>query len=127
MVVEHDAVVCDEVGLQQLVDALRADDRRVYGPVVRDGAIVLRPIESVTELPVGWTQKADPGEVRLARRDDDLRFGRPVEVVPSTQPLTEQTGVVGRSDVVCRNAPSEHHARDHDNRSHSVAPAAIQS
>jgi formate hydrogenlyase subunit 6/NADH:ubiquinone oxidoreductase subunit I len=55
--------------LHALVTALRADGRRVIGPTVRDGAIVLAELESADELPYGWGVELAPGEYRLRRRD----------------------------------------------------------
>ncbi len=62
-------------GLQALLDALRARGCRVIGPKVRDGAIVYDDIESVDELPRGWTDEQDGGRYRLERRGDDALFG----------------------------------------------------
>jgi ferredoxin len=61
--------------LQWIVLALRERGFRVLGPTVRDGAIVYDDVESADDLPVGWTDEQAPGSYRLARRDDDARFG----------------------------------------------------
>jgi sulfhydrogenase subunit beta (sulfur reductase) len=61
--------------LQQLLDALRAAGYQTIGPVVRDGAIVYDAIESVDELPAGWTDRQDGGSYRLERRADRALFG----------------------------------------------------
>lgn len=62
-------------GFQRVVDLLQADDYEVFGPTVRDGAIVVRPLASVDDLPLGSTTTATPGRVELGRRDDRARFG----------------------------------------------------
>jgi len=62
-------------GLQALVDAFRDDDMRVYAPVERDGAVVVRPIGSVDELPVGVGTDHGPGRGRLTHGDGRSRFG----------------------------------------------------
>ncbi len=61
--------------LDDLVAALRERGFRVLGPTVRDGAIVYDDLESAADLPVGWTDEQEPGRYRLARRDDEARFG----------------------------------------------------
>ena len=45
--------------------ALSADGRRVVGPTVRDGAIVMDDIERAEALPVGLTLLGSPGRVRV--------------------------------------------------------------
>ena len=54
--------------LQVLIDELRADDRKVIGPTVEDGAIVYDEITTVADLPEGWGDVQDAGKYRLARR-----------------------------------------------------------
>ncbi|MGH2897560.1 MAG: 4Fe-4S dicluster domain-containing protein, partial [Solirubrobacteraceae bacterium] len=51
-----------------LIGALRAEGRRVVGPVVEDGALRTREIETAAELPFGWVAMSAPGKVRLERR-----------------------------------------------------------
>lgn len=62
-------------GLQEVIDALRVDGTPVYGPVERDGAIVVRPIASVDELPVGVGTDHGPGRAHLTHDDGRRRFG----------------------------------------------------
>jgi len=53
------------------LDALIAElrrERRVVGPVVRDGSIRMAEIERAAELPFGWTVSAGPGSVRLVQQ-----------------------------------------------------------
>jgi ferredoxin len=61
--------------LQALLDALKRRGCRLVGPVLRDGAIVHEEIESVAELPKGWTQTQEAGRSRLAERGDEALFG----------------------------------------------------
>ncbi len=62
-------------GLGDLYRVLVADGYHVIGPAVQDGAIVLRELSSVAELPFGWGVELEPGGYRLRRRDDDAAFG----------------------------------------------------
>lgn len=61
--------------LQVLIDELRADDRRVIGPTVADGAIVYDDIVTVADLPEGWGDVQEAGQYRLVRRRDRRLFG----------------------------------------------------
>ena len=74
MTAQRTAVVGPDA-LEALVDALRTRGFRVLGPTVRDGAIVYDDLESASELPVGWTEAQDAATYRLARREDEARFG----------------------------------------------------
>ena len=61
--------------LGQLITALARRDYEVIGPVMRDGAIVYDHVESMEDLPAGWTDEQEPGRYRLKRRDDGALFG----------------------------------------------------
>jgi sulfhydrogenase subunit beta (sulfur reductase) len=61
--------------LDALVQALRKSGRRVIGPTVRDGAIVLDEIESAAALPAGLRDDQSAGRYRLVERADDRVFG----------------------------------------------------
>ncbi len=60
--------------LDSLVQALRADDRRVIGPTLADGAIVYDEITTAGELPAGWTDEQAPGRYRVRPSGDDHVF-----------------------------------------------------
>ena len=66
--------VLDRSGLDTLVKVLAARGRRVVGPTVRDGAIVLDELTSAEELPYGWEADVEAGHYRLRRRDDAPAF-----------------------------------------------------
>lgn len=61
--------------LQQVIEALRSEGRRVVGPTISQDAIVYDEIETVSQLPEGWTDEQAPGSYRLKRREDDAWFG----------------------------------------------------
>jgi ferredoxin len=67
--------VLDLAGLRALVGALRGRGWRVVGPTLRDQAILFEEIESVDDLPAGWTDEQDGGSYRLRHRDDGALFG----------------------------------------------------
>ena len=61
--------------LDDLIDALRGRGFRVLGPTLRDDAIVYDELDGAAQLPVGWTDRQEPGSYRLERREDEARFG----------------------------------------------------
>ena len=67
--------VLEVAQLAKLIEAIVRRGYNVLGPSVRDGAIVYGPIESIEDLPQGWTDEQAPGRYRLKRRDDDAVFG----------------------------------------------------
>lgn len=62
-------------GIRALLESLRSRGFRTIGPTMRDQAIVYDDIESIDDLPRGWTDEQDGGRYRLSRRDDDALFG----------------------------------------------------
>ncbi|HEU0178027.1 MAG TPA: 4Fe-4S dicluster domain-containing protein [Blastocatellia bacterium] len=61
--------------LQQLFDALTRRGYQIIGPTIRDRAIIYEQLNSVADLPAGWTDEQDGGSYRLKRRDDKALFG----------------------------------------------------
>jgi formate hydrogenlyase subunit 6/NADH:ubiquinone oxidoreductase subunit I len=61
--------------LQQLLSLLTSRGFEVIGPQVDQGAIVYGPIRDVADLPMGWTDRQEPGLYRLEPRGDDRLFG----------------------------------------------------
>ena len=72
---EKTRFVVDRSHLQSLLDVLILKGYRLCGPTVRDGAIVFDTIQSVTDLPEGWTEVQEAGQYRLRRREDRALFG----------------------------------------------------
>lgn len=62
-------------GLDGLIGALRTQGFRVVGPRLRDQAIVYDDVESIADLPGGWTDEQDGGHYRVRRREDAALFG----------------------------------------------------
>jgi sulfhydrogenase subunit beta (sulfur reductase) len=61
--------------LEALISLLVRKGYEVIGPTVRDGAIVYDHVESVDDVPAGWTDEQAPGRYRLKRRQDEALFG----------------------------------------------------
>jgi ferredoxin len=68
-------VIVDWGGLDALFRVLRDAGFQIVGPRVRDGAIVLDQLASVSDLPVGVGEVQDGGTYRLRQRDDRAAFG----------------------------------------------------
>ena len=58
-------VALPKADLQGLLDNLRRMGYQIQGPQVRDQAIVYGPLESVSDLPRGYTSEQDAGHYRL--------------------------------------------------------------
>jgi ferredoxin len=60
--------------IHKLLDCLHTRNFQVVGPVLRDQAIVYDTINSIDELPVGWTDEQDAGTYRVKSRQDGAYF-----------------------------------------------------
>ncbi|MFV1970124.1 MAG: 4Fe-4S dicluster domain-containing protein [Acidimicrobiia bacterium] len=58
-----------------LIEVLRTSGYVVVGPTLGEEAIVNDEIESIEDLPIGWTDRQDAGSYELARRNDEAVFG----------------------------------------------------
>ena len=72
---EYPLAVITPEGVSGLIAGLRRDGFRVIGPRLRDQAIVYDDIETVADLPAGWTDEQDGGHYRVLRRNDAALFG----------------------------------------------------
>ena len=61
--------------IQTLLDVLRKRGYQVIGPTLGEGAIVYDELNSIANLPVGWTDEQDGGNYRLKKREDNALFG----------------------------------------------------
>ena len=68
-------VIIDPEGLNQLISTLTRMGFQVVGPTVREEAIVYEKLESIKDLPEGFTDEQDGGIYRLKRRSDKALFG----------------------------------------------------
>lgn len=68
-------VFLSRTGLQSILDRLRGEGFITIGPTVQQGAVLYREIDSIDQLPHGWTDDQEAGRYRLKRRDDDALFG----------------------------------------------------
>ena len=60
-------VVIDHDSLDLLFAALKDRGFELVGPTVSDGAIVYGRLNSVQDLPSGWTDEQGPGHYRLKK------------------------------------------------------------
>lgn len=59
----------------RIFDVLDQRGYQVIGPTLDQEAIVYDRINSIDDLPRGWTDEQSPGKYRLKKRDDDALFG----------------------------------------------------
>lgn len=69
------AYILEREHLQALLDVLGQSGYRIIGPTLRDGAIVYDDLNSVDNLPAGWTDEQEGGIYRLKQRNDRALFG----------------------------------------------------
>lgn len=69
------AYILEREHLQTLLDVLGQSGYRIIGPTLRDGAIVYDDLNSVDNLPAGWTDEQEGGIYRLKQRNDRALFG----------------------------------------------------
>ena len=60
-------------GLQRLIETL-AENHRVVGPQIADGAVVYRDLADIASLPTGWLDDQDGGSYRLRKDANAGRF-----------------------------------------------------
>jgi sulfhydrogenase subunit beta (sulfur reductase) len=72
---ESELAVITRQGLDGLIGSLRADGFRVIAPTLRDQSIVYDEIETLADLPAGWTDEQEAGRYRVRRREDKALFG----------------------------------------------------
>ena len=58
----------------KLLQALREKGYEIIGPTMRDGAIVYDQLETIDDLPAGWSDEQEPGHYRLHQRRDGALF-----------------------------------------------------
>jgi sulfhydrogenase subunit beta (sulfur reductase) len=92
--------------LPRLFATLEADDRRIVGPTVVDGAVVYDELDAAGQLPFGRTSASGPGSYRLGTGKPGRAFdyGLPVTswkrfTHPPRVPLTRATRVDDRVEV----------------------------
>lgn len=88
-------------GLQNLVEVLKGRGYRVVGPTVQDYAIVYDDIDSLADLPKGWTDEQDGGRYRLVGRDDDALFGGHRDADLALHPTVKPVALVADAILDC--------------------------
>ncbi len=73
--VERQSYLLPRARLDDLIQLLIARGYRVQGPTLRDGAIVLGPLRSDRDLPIGFTDEQRAGHYRVVPRQDVAVFG----------------------------------------------------
>jgi len=68
-------LIVERQRIDELFDALRKKGYRTLGPTLRDNAVALDELSSISDLPVGWTDEQEAGKYRLKKRSDQSLFG----------------------------------------------------
>lgn len=71
----HEKVTLEVAQLDALFEALTRRGYQLVGPTLREGAIAYDHLNSVKDLPAGWSDEQDGGTYRLKRRHDSALFG----------------------------------------------------
>ena len=67
--------VIQRADFDRVLDAINRRGYQIFGPTIRAGVLVYDRIESVTELPVGWSDEQGAGTYRLKQGASALLFG----------------------------------------------------
>jgi len=67
--------VVEQEHLHHLFEGLKGRGYSLVGPALREGAITYAEIDSMADLPAGWTDGQDGSTYRLSRRKDEALFG----------------------------------------------------
>ncbi len=70
-----DKAILEREHLDCIFDGLKRLGYAIFGPTLRDGAIVNDRLDSSADLPAGWTDEQGGGVYRIKRRDDAAVFG----------------------------------------------------
>lgn len=68
------AYILERKHFDTLLEALRERNYTIIAPVVKNNAIVLDEVTSVTQLPIGWTDEQSNGSYRLVKTDEPTVF-----------------------------------------------------
>ncbi|MCK4302255.1 MAG: 4Fe-4S dicluster domain-containing protein [candidate division Zixibacteria bacterium] len=71
---QENIAVLESEGLGYLVQALIDKGYEVLGPRIKDGAVTYDQIETVRDLPIGWTDRQEPGSYRLVKSGKKTYF-----------------------------------------------------
>lgn len=66
--------VIDVAGVGQLLSLLRKQGYWIFGPTLKDKAITLGELESISDLPVGWTDTQDAASYRMEKHALETLF-----------------------------------------------------
>lgn len=67
--------VIERKSMNILFDILREKGYKIIGPTIKERVIVYEELESVEDMPIGWTDEQDAAEYRIKKRKDKALFG----------------------------------------------------
>ncbi|MBK7352582.1 MAG: 4Fe-4S dicluster domain-containing protein [Nitrosomonas sp.] len=65
----------DRAQIDTLFPSLKKRGYSLIGPKISDGAIIYDYLDSIEELPIGWTDEQEAGTYRIKQRGDQALFG----------------------------------------------------
>jgi sulfhydrogenase subunit beta (sulfur reductase) len=66
--------IVDRNQFSQLFPSLQQQGYNLIGPTRNQAAILYHPIETIDDLPIGWTDSQEPGAYRLTKQDTPMLF-----------------------------------------------------
>lgn len=70
-----DQIILERDHFQKVLDVLTEKGYQIIGPTLGEGSIIYSKLNSVSDLPVGWTDEQEGGMYRLRKREDNALFG----------------------------------------------------
>ena len=67
--------IIEKKSIDVLINVLQKNGYKTIGPTIKENAIVYDEVESLKDLPAGWTDEQDDAYYRLKKRNDDAVFG----------------------------------------------------
>ena len=71
----RNSFILNRADFNALFTALHTRGYTIIGPAINNGAIVYEELQSVDDLPAGWTDQQDAGTYTLKKRQDNALFG----------------------------------------------------
>ena len=109
--------IVEKKSLDALLNVLKSEGYKTIGPTIKESAIIYDEIDSLKDLPVGWTDEQDDAYYRLRKRDDDALFAYNVGpaswkkfLFPPRMKLIEFKKEAKKFEVIENNTPDTRYA-----------------
>ena len=109
--------IVENKSLDVLLNVLKSEGYKTIGPTIKESAIVYDEIESLNDLPIGWTDEQDDAYYRIIKRNDDALFAYNVGpaswkkyLFPPRMKLIEFKKESKKFEVIENNTPDTRYA-----------------